>query len=145
MQYAASRYPGVPYRPLQKWRPLFLVWWAVAAAGTFAIARLHDHATWGYLLRWSPALLGFAAALAMVEQSTCLFAGGIVALFVPRWRQVSGPLLGRGLGLGLLTAFLVVPAVAVGISMALHPGWLHPGPVPPLVPSYGAAPPPISG
>ncbi len=144
MQYAASRYPGVPYRPLRRWRPLFLAWWAVAAAGTFAIARLHDHATWHYLLVWSPALLGFAAALAMVEQSTCLFAGGIVALFVPRWKQVSGPLLGRGLLLGLVTVFLVVPAALVIFSLATHPGWMHPvsqgG-----EPLYGAAPPPLGG
>lgn len=145
MQYAASRHPGVPYRPLSRWRPLFLFWWAVAALGTFAVARLHDHETWTYLLHWSPALLGFAAALALAEQSTCLFAAGVVSLFVPKWRQVSGPLMGRGLGLGLLTMLLVVPAVIVGITLATHPGYLHPAPQPPLVPSYGAAPPMISG
>ncbi len=139
-----SRYPGVPYRPLRRWRPVFLAWWAVAATGTFAIARWHDHETWRYLLVWSPALLAFAAALALAEQSSFLFAAGVVSLFVPKWRQVSGPLMGRGLVLGLVTVFLVLPAVAVGFSMALHPGWMHPA-IQHGEPLYGAAPPPLAG
>ncbi len=142
---ATGRYLEVPYRPLRKWRPLFLGWWAVAAVGTLAVARLHDHATWTYLLHWSPALLAFAAALALAEQSTCLFSAGVISLFVPKWRQVSGPLMGRGLVLGLVTVFLVLPAVAVGFSMALHPGWMHPALQQHGEPLYGSAPPPLAG
>ena len=108
-----SRYPGVPYQPLRRWRPLFLVWWAIAALGTFAIARLHDHETWHYLLVWSPALLAFAAVIALAQQSGCLFAAGVASLFIPRWKQVSGPLIGRGLLWGLVTVFLALPTEVV--------------------------------
>ena len=141
---ATGRYPGVPYRPLRRWRPLFLAWWAVAAAGTFTIARWHDHETWTYLLHWSPALLAFAAVIALAQQSGCLFTAGVVSLFVPRWKQVSGPLMGRGLVLGLVTVFLALPAAVVIFSLATHPGWMHPV-IQGGEPLYGAPPPPLGG